>query len=55
VETVATDASGRFAFLVGPNKYYVVAESDGKKIKSPVFDFSSGNGEMVIAPRLVLS
>ena len=54
VETAATDPSGRFAFLVGPNKYYVIAESSGKKIKSEVFDFSAGKGEMVVAPRLVL-
>ncbi len=54
VETAATDPSGRFAFLVGPNKYFVIAESNGQKVKSEVFDFAAGKGEMVIAPRLVL-
>jgi hypothetical protein len=52
VETVLTDASGRFAFLVGPNKYYVVAEADGRTVKSDIFNFAESKGEMVVAPNL---
>jgi hypothetical protein len=53
VETFITDASGRFVFLVGPNKYYVVAETPGLgAVKSEVFDFSSEAGEKIVAPLL---
>jgi hypothetical protein len=55
VETVVTDASGRFAFLVGPNKYYAAAEAPGfGAAKSAVFDFTGEKGERVVAPVLKL-
>jgi len=56
VETAVTDGSGRFAFLVGANKYYVVAEAPGAgSVKSVVFDFSKERGEHIVAPELKIA
>ena len=55
VETIVTDALGRFAFLVGPNKYYAAAEAPGfGAVKSAIFDFTGEKGERVVAPVLKL-
>jgi hypothetical protein len=56
VETIVTDASGKFAFLVGPNKYYAVAEVPGVgTVKSNIFDFTKETGEQIVAPELKLA
>jgi hypothetical protein len=56
VETIVTDASGKFAFLVGPNKYYAVAEVPGiGSVKSGIFDFTKVTGEQIVAPELKLA
>ena len=42
VETTVSDHKGRYAVLLGPNKYYVTYEkNEYKKKKSPLLDFSS--------------
>jgi len=46
VETTVSDRKGRYAVLLGPNKYYVTYEKEKYEIKkSPLLDFSSKNND----------
>ncbi len=50
LETAVTDARGRYAFLVGPNRYYVTASLPGyRTAKSEELDFTAAAKGGVIA------
>ena len=50
LDSQVTDAKGRYAFLVGQNRYFVTAEHSGHQpIKTDVMDFTKAPEPAVIA------
>jgi hypothetical protein len=55
LETQVTDQSGRYAFLVGRNRYYfTVAKQGYKPAKSPVLDLTTGPDRAVVAENVAM-
>ncbi len=50
LETQVTDRLGRYAFLVGPSRYYVTVEKAGYALlRSEVIDLTQAGSEAVVA------
>ena len=55
IESTITDAKGRFAFLVGPNTYYLRVEDKqlGTKTTDKI-DYSKNNGAQFVTVHVIL-
>lgn len=55
LETQVTDPSGRYAFLVGRNRYYLTVAKQGyTSAKSGIFDLTTGPDRAVVAENILL-